>query len=94
MAEKDKASPAVTEGYVFKGGLVWKGGVNPSVSKITERPPPPEPLGTTGGVKPQATRLDHRPRANPLRTTATVPTRPRQRFPWAFPTGCQVPRSR
>ena len=54
MAEKDKASPAVTEGYVFKGGLVWKGGVNSSASRITERPPPPEPLGTTGGVKPQA----------------------------------------
>ena len=54
MAEKDKASHSVTEGYVFKGGLVWKGGVNPYVSKITERPPPPEPLGTTGGVKPQA----------------------------------------
>ena len=51
MAEKDKASPAVTEGYVFKGGLVWKGGVNSSASRITERPPPPEPLGTTGGVK-------------------------------------------
>ena len=54
MAEEAKASHAVTEGYVFKGGLVWKGGVNPSVSQITERPPPPEPLGTTGGVKPQA----------------------------------------
>ena len=54
MAEEAKASDAVTEGYVFKGGLVWKGGVNPSVSRITERPPPPEPLGTTGGVKPNA----------------------------------------
>ena len=51
MAEKDKASHVVTEGYVFKGGLVWKGGVNSSASRITERPPPPEPLGTTGGVK-------------------------------------------
>ena len=54
MANKDKASHVVSEGYVFKGGLVWKGGVNPSVSRITERPPPPEPLGTTGGVKPGA----------------------------------------
>ena len=40
--------------YSFKGGLVWKGGVNPSVSKITQRPPPPEPLGTTGGVRQNA----------------------------------------
>lgn len=39
-------------GYAFKGGMVWKGGVNSSPSRITERPPPPEPLGTTGGVKP------------------------------------------
>lgn len=55
MAEKDKPSHAVTDGYVFKGGLVWKGGVNSSASRITERPPPPEPLGTTGGVRRSAT---------------------------------------
>lgn len=51
MAAKDKASHAATKDYVFKGGLVWKGGVNSSASQITQRPPPPEPLGTTGGVK-------------------------------------------
>ena len=54
VADTNKASHAVTDGYVFKGGLVWKGGVNSSVSQITERPPPPEPLGATGGVKPGA----------------------------------------
>lgn len=51
MADKDRASHAATKGYVFKGGFVWKGGINSSASQITERPPPPEPLGNTGGVK-------------------------------------------
>ncbi len=51
-ANKDVRRATSAGDYVFKGGLVWKGGVNSSASRITERPPPPEPLGTTGGVKP------------------------------------------
>ena len=51
MASKDKSSPPV-KGYVFEGGLVRKGGLNPAQSTITERPPPPPPFGGTGGVRP------------------------------------------
>ena len=50
-ANTDVRRTMSTGGYAFKGGMVWKGGVNSSPSRITERPPPPEPLGTTGGVK-------------------------------------------
>lgn len=40
--------------YVFRGGLIRKGGLNPDVPRGTVRPDPPEPLGTTGGVSPAA----------------------------------------
>ena len=53
MASKDKPSPAV-KGYVFEGGLVRKGGLNPAQSSITERPPLPPPFGGTGGVPPDS----------------------------------------
>ena len=50
MASKgDKAREAVKP-YEFREGMVWKGGLNPDVSRITVRPDPPEPLANTGGV--------------------------------------------
>ena len=54
MASKDKSSPAI-KGYVFEGGLVRKGGLNPAQSRITERPAAPPPFGGTGGVSPAST---------------------------------------
>ena len=54
MASKDKKTRLVNNGYAFEGGLTRKGGVNPAVSQITERPPPPPPFGGTGGVRPNA----------------------------------------
>lgn len=54
MASKDKKTRLVNNGYAFEGGLTRKGGVNPAVSQITERPPPPPPFGGTGGVRPAA----------------------------------------
>ena len=53
-ANTDVKSTTSLRGYAFKGGLVWKGGVNPAVSQITERPPPPLPFAGTGGVRPVA----------------------------------------
>ena len=34
------------DGYVFKRGLIDKGGRNMGPSAITERPPPPQPIAT------------------------------------------------
>ena len=55
MAEKDqKSNHKVLQrgGYVFRGGLIRKGGLNPDVPRGTVRPDPPAPLGPTGGVSP------------------------------------------
>lgn len=49
-ANTDVRRTMSTGGYAFKGGMVWKGGVNSSPSRITERPPPAPPFGGTGGI--------------------------------------------
>ena len=54
MASKDEKAREPVKPYEFREGMVWKGGRNPDVSRITVRPDPPEPLGTTGGVSPAA----------------------------------------
>ena len=46
-----KAPELATRGYVFKGGLIEKGGRNIGPSAITERPPPPEPIATLQSVQ-------------------------------------------
>lgn len=54
MANKDEKAREPARPYVFREGMVWKGGRNPDVSRITVRPDPPAPLGNTGGVDPEA----------------------------------------
>ena len=51
MASKDKKVREPVTPYVFREGMVRKGGLNPDVSRITVRPDPPEPLANTGGVR-------------------------------------------
>ena len=46
-ANTDVKSTTPLHGYAFKGGLVWKGGVNSAVSQITERPPLPLPFAVS-----------------------------------------------
>ena len=45
MADKGTENSVAFKGYVFWGGLA-KHGRNPDVSRITKRPPPPEPIVT------------------------------------------------
>ena len=52
MASKEEKAREPVKPYDSREGMVWKGGLNPDVSRITVRPDPPEPLGTTGGVSP------------------------------------------
>ncbi len=54
MASKEEKAREPVKPYEFREGMVRKGGLNPDVSRITVRPDPPEPLGTTGGVSPAA----------------------------------------
>ena len=54
MAGKEEKAREPVRRYVLREGMVWKGGLNPDVSRITVRPDPPVPLGTTGGVAPDA----------------------------------------
>ena len=57
MADKGESTAREThsrDGYVFRGGLIRKGGLNPDVPRGTVRPDPPAPLGPTGGVSPAA----------------------------------------
>ena len=51
MATETKAPQPEFNGYVFKRGLVDKGGRNVGPSAITERPPPPEPIATLQSVQ-------------------------------------------
>ena len=50
VASKEEKAREPVKPYEFREGMVRKGGLNPDVSRITVRPDPPEPLGTTGGV--------------------------------------------
>ena len=45
MADSDRKGSAWFKGYVFRGGLA-KHGRNPDVSRVKQRPPPPEPIVT------------------------------------------------
>ena len=54
MASKEEKAREPVKPYEFREGMVRKGGLNPDVSRITVRPDPPVPLGTTGGVRPAA----------------------------------------
>ena len=54
VASKEEKAREPVKPYEFREGMVRKGGLNPDVSRITVRPDPPEPLGTTGGVSPAA----------------------------------------
>lgn len=45
MADSDSKGSAWFKGYVFRDGLA-KHGRNPDVSRVKQRPPPPEPIVT------------------------------------------------
>lgn len=51
MATETKTPKPEFNGYVFKRGLIDKGGRNLGPSAITRRPPPPEPIATIQSVQ-------------------------------------------
>ena len=75
----------------LRGGLVRKGGTNPPVSQITERPPPPAPLRRPMQVSLEALGRSRLPPVSPLGITTTEINGPNATFRAAKPPPGVVP---